>query len=163
MKPERTFWASPPITTTARLLCCAMAKSSLLLKKNVSRARSTIRNFRSMRLNTAMSEANVALTDVDYIVFYDKPLVKFERLLETYFSYAPNGIRSFLAAMPVWLKEKLYLKATLKDEFTKLGDCKKGDLPALLFAGHHQSHAASAFYPSLLRANSNRSCSASTS
>jgi carbamoyltransferase len=95
-----------------------------------------------------LSEAQVALTDVDYIVFYDKPLVKFERLLETYFSYAPNGIRSFLAAMPVWLKEKLYLKTTLKDEFSKLGDCKKDELPALLFAGHHQSHAASAFYPS---------------
>ena len=60
-----------------------------------------------------LSEGRIALADVDYIVFYDKPLVKFERLLETYLSYAPNGIRSFLAAMPVWLKEKLYLKATL--------------------------------------------------
>ena len=74
--------------------------------------------------------------------------MKFERLLETYFSYAPHGIRSFLAAMPVWLKEKLYLKATLKDEFAKLGDCKKANCRQLLFAGHHQSHAASAFYPS---------------
>ena len=95
-----------------------------------------------------LEEGGIALTDLDHIVFYDKPLVKFERLLETYFSYAPNGLRSFLAAMPIWLKEKLYLKATLKDEFANLGACKKRELPSLLFAGHHQSHAASAFYPS---------------
>ena len=104
--------------------------------------------FPSHAVEYCLAEAKVSITDLDYIVFYDKPLVKFERLLETYFSYAPNGIRSFLAAMPIWLKEKLYLKATLKDEFTKLGACKKSELPSLLFAGHHQSHAASAFYPS---------------
>jgi carbamoyltransferase len=81
-------------------------------------------------------------------VFYDKPLVKFERLLETYLAYAPRGFRSFLAAMPVWMKEKLYLKATLKKEFARLAGCKESALPPLLFAEHHQSHAASAFYPS---------------
>jgi carbamoyltransferase len=95
-----------------------------------------------------LNEASVGIADIDQIVFYDKPLVKFERLMETYLAYAPNGVRSFLAAMPVWLKEKLYLKSTLKDEFSKLGGCKKTALPALMFAGHHQSHAASAFYPS---------------
>ena len=82
------------------------------------------------------------------MVFYDKPLVKFERLLETYLSYAPNGLRSFIAAMPVWMKEKLYLKSTLKRELAALGSLDKKDLPALLFAEHHQSHAASAFFPS---------------
>ena len=93
-----------------------------------------------------LSEAGVALTDIDHIVFYDKPLVKFERLLETYLSYAPSGIRSFIAAMPIWLKEKLYLKETLKRELAAMAGCKKADLPKLLFAEHHKSHAASAFY-----------------
>ena len=86
------------------------------------------------------------LNDIDRIVFYDKPLIKFERLLETYLSYAPNGFRSFVAAMPVWLKEKLYLKTVLKKELAGLAGCKPKDLPPLLFAEHHQSHAASAFF-----------------
>jgi carbamoyltransferase len=95
-----------------------------------------------------LSEAGISLTDLDDIVFYDKPLLKFERLLETYLSYAPHGIRSFIAAMPVWLKEKLYLKNTLKRELAALAGCKIGQLPKLLFAEHHQSHAASAFFAS---------------
>ncbi|MDH3713752.1 MAG: carbamoyltransferase [Gammaproteobacteria bacterium] len=95
-----------------------------------------------------LNEAQTELSELDHVVFYDKPLVKFDRLLETYISYAPRGFRSFLAAMPVWLKEKLYLKTTLKRELADLGGCKIKQLPSLLFAGHHQSHAASAFYPS---------------
>jgi carbamoyltransferase len=95
-----------------------------------------------------LKEAGVQLTELECIVFYDKPLVKFERLLETYLSYAPKGIRSFLAAMPVWLKEKLYLKSTLKKELAALAGCTQAQLPKLLFAEHHQSHAASAFFPS---------------
>jgi len=95
-----------------------------------------------------LKEASISLTDIDYIVFYDKPLVKFERLLETYLAYAPSGFRSFLSAMPVWLKEKLYLKSVLKKELAALGECKTGDLPRLLFTEHHQAHAASAFFPS---------------
>ena len=80
------------------------------------------------------------------MVFYDKPLVKFERLLETYLSYAPQGFRSFLAAMPIWLKEKLFLKSTLRKELAELAGCRTQDLPRLFFAEHHQSHAASAFF-----------------
>lgn len=95
-----------------------------------------------------LKEAKIELRDLDQIVFYDKPLVKFERLLETYLSYAPQGFRSFLAAMPVWLKEKLYLKTLLKKELAALGNCKRSLLPALLFTEHHQAHAASAFFPS---------------
>ena len=92
-------------------------------------------------------EANgLSIADLDRVVFYDKPLVKFERLLETYLNYAPHGIRSFLAAMPVWLKEKVYLKTTLRKELAELGGCTSKQLPPLLFAEHHQSHAASAFY-----------------
>ena len=98
--------------------------------------------------NYCLSTGQVKLTDLDYVVFYDKPLVKFERLLETYLAYAPDGFRSFVAAMPVWLKEKLFLKDLLKKELATLGDCSVKDLPPLLFTEHHQSHAASAFFPS---------------
>ncbi|MGL5508731.1 MAG: carbamoyltransferase family protein, partial [Microcoleaceae cyanobacterium] len=95
-----------------------------------------------------LQEANIDFLDIDHVVFYDKPLVKFERLLETYLSYAPQGFRSFLKAMPIWLKEKLYLKTLLRKELADLGNCKKTQLPTLLFSEHHQSHAASAFFPS---------------
>ncbi len=95
-----------------------------------------------------LSEENIDVSDIDSIVFYDKPLIKFERLLETYLAYAPKGFRSFLTAMPLWLKEKLFLKSTLKKEFAKIANCKESELPKLLFSSHHQSHAGSAFYPS---------------
>ena len=88
------------------------------------------------------------MQDLDSIVFYDKPILKFERLLDTYLSYAPSGFRSFVAAVPVWLKEKLYLKRTLKQELAILLECRESDLPPILFTEHHESHAASAFYPS---------------
>ena len=95
-----------------------------------------------------LDSAGIKLKNVDQVVFYDKPLIKFERLLETYVACVPKGFSSFLSAMPVWLKEKLYLKSVLKKELTALGSCDKKDLPQLLFSGHHQSHAASAFFPS---------------
>ncbi|MEG4045970.1 carbamoyltransferase [Microcoleus sp. Pol17_C1] len=95
-----------------------------------------------------LKEAQIDLREVDHIVFYDKPLVKFERLLETYLAYAPQGFRSFLAAMPIWLKEKLYLKTMLKRDLAAIANCKTNKLPSLLFTEHHQSHAASAFFPS---------------
>jgi carbamoyltransferase len=75
--------------------------------------------------------------------------VKFERLLETYLTFAPRGLRSFLAAMPVWMKEKMFLKSLLQRELSSISEgLKKKELPQLLFAEHHESHAASAFYPS---------------
>jgi carbamoyltransferase len=104
--------------------------------------------FPSHAIAYCLDEAGIALSDVSYVVFYDKPLVKFERLLKTYLSYAPQGLRSFLASMPIWLGEKLFLKGTLKRELAALGKMEKGRLPPLMFAGHHQSHAASAFFPS---------------
>jgi carbamoyltransferase len=99
-------------------------------------------------INYCLKEAGIGLRDLNHVVFYDKPLVKFERLLETYLAYAPKGFRSFVMAMPVWLKEKLYLKTLLKQELSKLADCKTAELPPLLFTEHHQAHAASAFFPS---------------
>ena len=100
--------------------------------------------FPGHAIEYCLRESGIALSEIFKIVFYDKPLVKFERLLETYLSYSPKGLRSFLAAMPIWLKEKLYLKTTLKRESAALGACKEKQLPKLLFAAHHQSHAASA-------------------
>ena len=105
-------------------------------------------SFPKHSIQYCLEESGLDLKDIEHIVFYDKPLVKFDRLLETYLSYAPKGIRSFAAAMPIWLKEKLYLKTTLKRELSELANCKINELPSLLFSEHHQSHAASAFYPS---------------
>ena len=104
--------------------------------------------FPGQAIAYCLSEAGVKLKNLDYVVFYEKPLITFERLLETYLAYAPPGLRSFVLAMPIWLKEKLYLKAVLKKELAALGECKKSQLPPLLFTEHHQSHAASAFFPS---------------
>src|SRR5437899_5774889 len=95
-----------------------------------------------------LQEGRVPLTAVDYIVFYDKPLLKFDRLLETYLAYAPKGFKSFAMAMPIWLKEKLYLKSLLRTELAAVGQCKVKQLPRFTFTGHHQAHAASAFFPS---------------
>jgi len=95
-----------------------------------------------------LREGGVALSDLRYIAFYDKPLLKFERLVETYLSFAPRGLHSFLTAMPVWLKEKLFLKTLLQTELMALGGLEKSSLPPILFGEHHESHAASAFYPS---------------
>ena len=103
--------------------------------------------FPARAIAYCLQEAGVQLDDVDYVVFYDKPLIKFERLLETYLAYAPKGFRSFLAAMPIWLKDKLFLKTTLKRELGKLASSEK-TVPRLLFNAHHHSHAASAFFPS---------------
>ncbi len=88
------------------------------------------------------------MLELHYIVFYDKPLVKFERL-ETSLAFAPRGLQSFLAAMPVWMKEKLLLKSLLQKELAPISEgLKKTELPQILFAEHYESHAASAFYPS---------------
>ncbi|MBK8176792.1 MAG: carbamoyltransferase [Rhodospirillales bacterium] len=97
-----------------------------------------------------LNEADLAVTDLDYVVFYDKPFLKFERLLETYLAFVPRGLRSFATAMPIWLKEKLYLKTVLRDELAALAPAngQKPKLPPLLFNEHHRSHAASAFFAS---------------
>ena len=105
-------------------------------------------DFPERAIRYCLEEAGISLTNIDYIVFYDKPLVKFGRLLETYLAYAPKGFRSFVSAMPIWLKDKLLLKATIKKELAKLAGIQEKELPDLLFNEHHHSHAASAFYPS---------------
>ena len=104
--------------------------------------------FPTQAIRYCLAEAGLAFNAIDQVVFYDKPLVKFERLLETYIATTPRGFPSFLAAMPIWLKEKLYLKTVIRRELAAIGECEKKALPSLLFAEHHQSHAASAFFPS---------------
>lgn len=99
-------------------------------------------------LDYCLREGGVGLDQVDEVIFYDKPLLKFGRLLETYLAHAPRGRASFVAAMPVWLKEKLYLKSLLRRELSAASGGKLRDPPPLRFALHHQSHAASAFFPS---------------
>lgn len=105
-------------------------------------------NFPENAIRYCLQAAKIEFSQVDYIVFYDKPLVKFERLLETYLSFAPKGFRSFLQAMPLWMKEKLFLKDLLKKTLAKLAQVSPAQLPPLLFTEHHQAHAASAFFPS---------------
>ena len=98
-------------------------------------------------VNYCLEEAGLKLDEVDFVAFYDKPFLKFERLLETYLAFAPRGFNSFRMAMPLWLKEKLFQKNLIKKKLQK----HLPDFDArgrLLFAEHHQSHAASAFFPS---------------
>jgi carbamoyltransferase len=93
-----------------------------------------------------LAEAGITTDEIDHVVFYDKPFLKFERLLETYIALAPRGFRSFCMSIPLWLREKLFQKKLLRTELAKLpGDF---DPERLLFCEHHLSHAASAFYPS---------------
>lgn len=105
-------------------------------------------SFPVQAIRFILAKGGLSLSDIDYVVFYDKPLVKFERLLETYLACAPHGLRSFLAAMPIWLKEKLFLKETLRRELASFSGLTRKDLPRLMFTEHHQAHAASAFFPS---------------
>jgi len=94
-----------------------------------------------------LNHANLTLSEVDYIVFYEKPFLKFERLLETYLAFAPRGYKSFSMSMPIWLREKLFQKKVLFEEL-KNHDKKFKDLNKIHFSEHHFSHAASAYYPS---------------
>src|SRR5262249_47546813 len=97
-------------------------------------------NFPANAAKYCIKEAKLSSArELDYVIFYDKPLVKFDRLLETYISYAPSGIRSFIKAMPLWLKKKLWMREDIQDQIDFEGD--------ILFAEHHESHAASAFFP----------------
>lgn len=105
-------------------------------------------SFPEHAVRFVLNEAGLGISDLEAIAFYDKPLLKFERLLETYHSFAPHGLKSFLAAMPVWIKEKLFMRKMLWDTLQKHSEDAITKRPKLLFPEHHLSHAASAFYPS---------------
>ncbi|MDP3829857.1 MAG: carbamoyltransferase N-terminal domain-containing protein, partial [Ignavibacteriaceae bacterium] len=97
-------------------------------------------NFPAKAIDYCLKEASINTSQIDYVAFYDKPFLKFERLLETYLAYAPIGIQSFIKAMPLWIKEKLWMKELIGRQLNFEG--------TILFPEHHESHAASAFYPS---------------
>lgn len=97
-------------------------------------------SFPKNAIQYCLKEAGIAAAQLECVVFYEKPFLKFERLLETYLSYAPKGLGSFIKAMPVWIKQKLWIKSLIADELGFNGK--------VLFTEHHESHAASAFYPS---------------
>ncbi len=97
-------------------------------------------NFPSNAVDYCLKHAGITVDDLDFVAFYDKPLLTFERLLETYIDYAPKGLRSFLKAMPIWLKEKLWTRENIAKALNYEGK--------ILFTEHHESHAASAFFPS---------------
>ena len=98
-------------------------------------------------INYVLGESKLELHQVDHIVFFEKPFLKFERLLETYLAFAPRGFKSFSLSMPIWLREKLFMKKFLFDKLKEL-DSKYLDINKISFSEHHYSHAASAYYPS---------------
>ena len=105
--------------------------------------------FPEQAIRFCLQQAGITLQQLDAVVFYDKPFLTFDRLLETYLSYAPSGVKSFIRSMPIWLKEKLLLKSQLRTQLKAMDTINSGgQLPPLLFTEHHQAHAASAFYPS---------------
>lgn len=104
-------------------------------------------DFPIQSIKYCLEEAGLELDELDAIIFYDKPLLKFERLIQTYYAFAPRGLFSFLKSIPIWLNEKLFLKKLIYDGLKKVGNYSKKDL-SLLFSEHHLSHAASAFFPS---------------
>lgn len=97
-------------------------------------------NFPINAINSCLKEQNIAAKELDFVAFYDKPFIKFERILETALAYAPSGISQFIQAMPLWIKQKIWIPEIIRKELSYEG--------AILFCGHHESHAASAFYPS---------------
>ena len=126
-------------------IVCAAQEERFTRKKHTAK-------FPFEAIQFCLHDAGVGWKELGFIAFYDKPLIKFERLLETYLTFAPRGISSFVTAMPVWLKEKLFLKSLLRKECARLAGFEKtSDLPPILFGEHHESHAASAFFPSPYR------------
>ena len=103
-------------------------------------------SFPRLAINSVLSDANVKLADIDYVVFYDKPFIKFERLIETYLAVVPRGLPSFSMAIPLWVKEKLFQKDLLRKALREFDP--HFDASRLLFSEHHLSHSASAFFPS---------------
>ncbi len=104
-------------------------------------------NFPAKAIDYCLRQAGIGVDQVDHIVFYDKPFLKFERLLETYLAFAPRGFASFRRSMPIWIKQKLFQKAELRRQFKQFDQHIDWD-KKFLFSEHHLSHAASAFYPS---------------
>jgi carbamoyltransferase len=105
-------------------------------------------NFPLQAIEYCLKEGGLILSDIDYIAFYDKPSTKFDRLLKTYLSYAPQGLSSFLTSMPSWVSDKIFGRKLIHKELRKLSFESRSKFPPIIFMHHHHSHAASAFFPS---------------
>ena len=97
-------------------------------------------SFPKNAVDFCLEKGKIRVSDLDYVGFYDKPFIKFERILETYLGIAPNGLKQYLAALPIWLKDKLWTRTNIRKNLGYEGP--------LIFSEHHESHAASAFFPS---------------
>ncbi len=126
-------------------IVAAVQEERFTRKKNDS-------SFPVNSINYCLTSRNISLNKISSVVYYEKPLLTFERLLETYLATAPRGLRSFIRAMQIWIKQKLYLKSNIKKELfsiqKNLFPSEKPKIPKILFSEHHLSHAAAAFYPS---------------
>ncbi|MEL7587161.1 MAG: carbamoyltransferase [Prolixibacteraceae bacterium] len=128
-----------------------LLKDELILSAAQEERFSRLKNdarFPTHAIAYCLREAEIRLSEVDYVVFYEKPFLKFERIIETYLSFVPRGLFSFVKSMPLWLREKLFQKNILIKNLEKIDPYWRYNGDNLLFAEHHQSHAASAFYPS---------------
>jgi carbamoyltransferase len=146
MKPKKILGISAfyhdsaaAITVDGKILAAAQEERFTRMKHTP--------DFPVNAIKYCLEETGLSIDELDAVVFYDKPLIKFERLLETYYAFVPRGLVSFLKSMPVWIREKIFLKKMLKDGLEEVGHYDKRKLK-LLFPEHHLSHAASAFYPS---------------
>ena len=131
--------AAAAIVEDGRLLAACQEERFSRIKHDSS--------FPIQSITYCLEEVGISLDMLDAIAFYDKPLLKFERLLETYYAFAPKGIQSFVRSIPVWIREKLFLKRIIREELSKI-DQNAGKKVKLYFPEHHLSHAASAYYPS---------------
>ena len=128
------------IIRDGKIICATQEERLSRIKNDAS--------FPEKAIAFCLTESGLEIGDLDYVVFYDKPFLKFERLLETYYAFAPKGFLSFAAAMPVWLKEKLYIKPLIRKKLRQFVTEKKNKIPPVYFTEHHLSHVASAFYTS---------------
>lgn len=131
--------SSAAIVVDGKVVCAAQEERFSRIKNDAS--------FPEKAIKYCLYESGYNMEDIHFIAFYDKPFLKFERLLETYYAYAPKGFLSFAMAMPLWLKEKLFIKQIIKKNLKTLIDSKVINIP-IVFPEHHLSHAASAFYTS---------------
>lgn len=131
--------SSASLVVDGKIECCVQEERFTRIKNDSS--------FPTNAIKSILEFKNISLKDIDYIIFYEKPFLKFNRLIETYLYYAPRGFKQFIKSIPVWIKEKLYQKILIKDELSKIDNSFK-DLKKILFSEHHMSHAASAFFAS---------------
>ena len=129
------------LLTDGTIVCAAQEERFTRVKNDAS--------FPASAIQFCLDYAEIGFSDLTAIVYYEKPFLKFERILETQFAFAPYGFKSFSRSIPLWVKDKLFLKQKLAQLFSQFGNDDIDFNEKILFSDHHLSHAASAFYPSL--------------